>query len=62
MDETGLNEPRLSEPESDPIEHTQDEALFDEPQTYYIGVGFGDRQYTLRHGVAVISRSRAGVL
>ena len=31
MDETGLDEPRLSEPESDPIEHTQDEALFDEP-------------------------------
>ena len=28
MDETGLDEPRLSEPEPDPIEHTQDEALF----------------------------------
>jgi len=31
VDETGLNEPRLSEPESDRIEHTQDEALFSEP-------------------------------
>jgi len=31
VDETGLDEPRLSEPEPDPIEHTQDEALFDEP-------------------------------
>ena len=31
MDETGLDEPRLSEPEPDRIEHIQDEALFDEP-------------------------------
>ncbi len=30
MDETGIDEPRLSEPEPDRIEHTQDEALFDE--------------------------------
>jgi DNA polymerase III subunit gamma/tau len=33
VDETGLDEPRLSEPEPDPIEHTQDEALFDEPDS-----------------------------
>jgi DNA polymerase-3 subunit gamma/tau len=31
VDETGLDEPRLSEPELDRIEHTQDEALFDDP-------------------------------
>jgi DNA polymerase-3 subunit gamma/tau len=31
VDETGLDEPRLSEPEPDRIEHIQDEALFDEP-------------------------------
>jgi hypothetical protein len=38
------------------------EALFDEPKNYYIGMGFGDRRHVFLQGVAIISRSRAGVL
>jgi hypothetical protein len=38
------------------------EALFDEPKSYYIGMGFGNSQYVFLHGVAIISRSRAGLL
>lgn len=38
------------------------EALFDDQRHYYIRMAFGDNQYVFLHGVAIISRSRAGVL
>jgi hypothetical protein len=38
------------------------EELFDGPKSYYIGMGLGNRQHVFLHGVAIISRSRAGVL
>lgn len=38
------------------------EALFDEPRSYYTGMGFGDPEQVLVYGVSIISRTRAGLL
>ena len=36
--------------------------LFDMPKLYYIGMGFGNRDYVYPRGVAIISNTHAGLL
>ena len=38
------------------------ESLFDSSRQYYVGMGFGDRDYVFLHGTAIVDHKRAGVL
>lgn len=41
---------------------TRFDAMFDEPKSYYIGMGLGNQEYVFCEGVAIVSTARAGLL